>query len=141
MRARDALGVQKFAGAGSASRSEIQRCLSASDHDSITTSSGRAVSRADRGALGGSRLGRPLIDTAREAVQAALGRGKGSHARQSIDLFELAHAYGIRTKLNTIVTALSWEEDMSAFVRRVQPARWKIFQVLPVGGQNDGLVE
>jgi radical S-adenosyl methionine domain-containing protein 2 len=39
------------------------------------------------------------------------------------------------------VTALSWEEDMSAFVRRVQPARWKVFQVLPVGGQNDGLVE
>lgn len=30
---------------------------------------------------------------------------------------------------------------MSAFVRRVQPARWKVFQVLPVGGQNDGLVE
>ncbi len=81
------------------------------------------------------------VDTAREDVQAALGRGKGSHVRQSIGLFDLAHAYGIRTKLNTVVTALSWEEDMSSFVRRVQPARWKVFQVLPLAGQNDGLVE
>ena len=30
---------------------------------------------------------------------------------------------------------------MSEFVRRVQPERWKVFQVLPVGGQNDGAVD
>jgi hypothetical protein len=30
---------------------------------------------------------------------------------------------------------------MSEFVRRVRPARWKVFQVLPVTKQNDGSVE
>jgi radical S-adenosyl methionine domain-containing protein 2 len=30
---------------------------------------------------------------------------------------------------------------MSEFVRQVQPERWKVFQVLPVGGQNDGAVD
>jgi len=30
---------------------------------------------------------------------------------------------------------------MSEFVRQVRPERWKIFQVLAIKGQNDGLVE
>ena len=44
-------------------------------------------------------------------------------------------------KLNTVVTSLTAHEDMSDFVRAVAPERWKIFQVLPVEGQNDGSVE
>ncbi len=44
-------------------------------------------------------------------------------------------------KLNTVVTALNCREDMSAFVLRFQPERWKVFQVLPMAGQNDGDVE
>jgi hypothetical protein len=39
------------------------------------------------------------------------------------------------------VPLLNWREDMSEFVRQVQPERWKVFQVLPVGGQNDGAVD
>ncbi|MBA3546792.1 MAG: hypothetical protein H0T76_09945 [Nannocystis sp.] len=50
-------------------------------------------------------------------------------------------ARGLRLKLNTVVTALNWREDMSEFVRRVAPERWKVFQVLPIGGQNDGAVD
>ena len=81
------------------------------------------------------------VDSADEAVQAALGRGTGGHVARS-----RAHAHGIRArglrlKLNTVVTALNWREDMSEFVRQVQPERWKVFQVLPVGGQNDGAVD
>ena len=36
---------------------------------------------------------------------------------------------------------VNWREDMSAFVRRVQPERWKVFQVFPIGGQNDDAVD
>lgn len=36
---------------------------------------------------------------------------------------------------------MNYLEDMSAMVRRVRPERWKVFQVLPVSGQNDGSVE
>jgi len=81
------------------------------------------------------------VDSAREDVQAALGRGRGDHVRRSVDLFDLVRMHGLRAKLNTVVTALNWEEDMSAFVRRVRPERWKVFQVLPIAGQNDGRVE
>ncbi len=81
------------------------------------------------------------VDSADEAVQAALGRGTGGHIARSLVHADEIRARGLRLKLNTVVTALNWREDMSGFVRRVQPERWKVFQVLPVGGQNDGAVE
>jgi radical S-adenosyl methionine domain-containing protein 2 len=81
------------------------------------------------------------VDSAREDVQVALGRGRGDHVRRSVDLFDLVRGHGLRAKLNTVVTALNWEEDMSALVRRVHPERWKVFQVLPIEGQNSGRVE
>ncbi|WP_066425088.1 viperin family antiviral radical SAM protein [Anabaena sp. 4-3] len=81
------------------------------------------------------------VDSASEEIQKHLGRGNGNHVLQSIDLFDKLHQYGIRVKLNTVVTRLNFQEDMSSFVRRVRPERWKIFQVLPVNGQNDGSVE
>lgn len=81
------------------------------------------------------------VDSGNEHTQAALGRGRGDHVQRSIELFDLLHRSRIRVKLNTVVTALNWQEDMSAFVLRVRPERWKIFQVLPIEGQNDGKVE
>lgn len=81
------------------------------------------------------------IDSAREEVQQALGRGKGDYVSRSVRLLKRAKALGIGTKLNTVVTALTWDEDMSSLIREARPERWKAFQVLPVQGQNDGRVE
>jgi radical S-adenosyl methionine domain-containing protein 2 len=81
------------------------------------------------------------VDSADEAVQKALGRGKGNHVAHSIELAYLIRDLGIRLKLNTVVTALNWQEDMAWFVRRLQPARWKAFQVLRVEDENAGRVE
>jgi radical S-adenosyl methionine domain-containing protein 2 len=81
------------------------------------------------------------VDSADEEVQRRLGRGDGSYVAAAIAHFARLHALGIRTKLNTVVTALNWREDMSSLVRRVHPERWKVFQVLPIAGQNDGRVE
>ncbi|HEY2028486.1 MAG TPA: viperin family antiviral radical SAM protein [Myxococcales bacterium] len=81
------------------------------------------------------------VDSADEEVQKQLGRGAGRYVRDSISLFDYVRQRGIRTKLNTVVTRLNWEEDLSALVRRVSPERWKVFQVLAVNGQNDGSVE
>jgi radical S-adenosyl methionine domain-containing protein 2 len=81
------------------------------------------------------------VDSASEATQAALGRGRGDHVARAVEHFQRLHELGIRVKLNTVVTALNWSEDMSDFVLRVQPERWKVFQVLPVEGQNSGRVE
>lgn len=81
------------------------------------------------------------VDSAREDVQRELGRGGGDYVRRSIELFDLARERNIIVKLNTVVTALSWEEDMTDFVRRVRPKRWKVFQVTAIDGQNNGRVE
>jgi radical S-adenosyl methionine domain-containing protein 2 len=79
------------------------------------------------------------VDSCDEARSQQLGRGTGDHIRRSIELAALARQHGIRIKLNTVVTALNQDEDMSALVRRIQPERWKVFQVLAVAGQNDGV--
>lgn len=79
------------------------------------------------------------VDSCDEATSQRLGRGQGDHIERSIELAELARQHEIRIKLNTVVTALSHHEDMTALVRRFRPERWKIFQVLPIAGQNDGI--
>lgn len=81
------------------------------------------------------------VDSAQEEVEQRLGRGRSGHVARAVALASLAHRLGIRVKLNTVVTALNWQEDMGELVRAVCPARWKVFQVLAVQGQNDGGVE
>ncbi len=81
------------------------------------------------------------VDSANEQVQARLGRGHGEHVRKTLALAEQAHARGLAVKLNTVVTRLTWQEDQSELVERLRPARWKVFQVLYVEGQNDGSVD
>lgn len=81
------------------------------------------------------------VDSSVEETQAKLGRGKGRYVADSMELFDLLREAGIRAKLNTVVTRLNWQEDMSRFILRTRPERWKIFQVLPVDGQNNGRVD
>lgn len=81
------------------------------------------------------------VDSGKEDVQRALGRGRGRHVANSVRLAGRCRGLGLRVKLNSVVTALTWNEDMSALVRAMRPERWKVFQVLPVLGQNDGSVE
>ncbi|HET9625688.1 MAG TPA: viperin family antiviral radical SAM protein [Kofleriaceae bacterium] len=79
------------------------------------------------------------IDSCDEATSRQLGRGTGEHIARSIELADLARGRGIRLKLNTVVTARNHHEDMTDLVRRIGPERWKVFQVLPIRGQNDGI--
>lgn len=81
------------------------------------------------------------VDSADEHTQAELGRGRGGHVERSRVHAARIHGLGIRLKLNSVVTALNWREDMRSFVRELRPARWKVFQVLAIDGQNDGSVE
>ena len=81
------------------------------------------------------------VDTGNEAVQSALGRGHGDHVARAIDHARRCRELRIRVKLNTVVTALTVDEDMSDLVRRMAPLRWKVFQALPISGQNDGSIE
>ncbi|NHM04084.1 viperin family antiviral radical SAM protein [Flavobacterium celericrescens] len=46
-------------------------------------------------------------------------------------------SYGYKLKINTVVSAENYNEKLIDFIEYAQPSRWKIFQVLPITGQND----
>ncbi len=50
---------------------------------------------------------------------------------------DLLRQYDIRFKVNTVVSSVNWQEDLTGFIAQVRPERWKLLQVLPVMGQND----
>ena len=54
-----------------------------------------------------------------------------------LQIVNLVKARGIRLKINTVVSADNYDDDLTGFVREARPERWKIFQALPVAGQND----
>jgi radical S-adenosyl methionine domain-containing protein 2 len=81
------------------------------------------------------------VDSGNEMTQQRLGRGSGDHVARSMAMADLIHGLGIGLKLNTVVTSLNWEEDMSWLVRRMGPQRWKAFQVLKIEDENLGRVE
>lgn len=55
-----------------------------------------------------------------------------------LDIIGKIKRHGIRLKINTVVNSVNWEEDLTPFIELAKPERWKLFQVLPVKGQNDG---
>ncbi len=56
-------------------------------------------------------------------------------------VIEHIHQLGFRLKINTVVSSVNYLEDMAAFIQQSKPERWKLFQVLPIQGQNDACVD
>ena len=77
-------------------------------------------------------------DSQFDDVNKLIGRGKGGQAQQVIKVANMCRKYGVKFKLNTVVNAYNKDEDMTAFVKEVNPMRWKVFQVLPLEGENTG---
>ena len=80
-------------------------------------------------------------DSYREGTEKTLGRGTGKHVAQTIRLAKQARSQGVQVKLCTVVTALNCDENLTPLVRAVKPVRWKMFQVLPIVGENDETVK
>ena len=80
------------------------------------------------------------IDSQYEDVQQTLGRGNGNHIAQTINNGKLLTDFNIKLKLNSVITQLNYRDDMREFIDSFSPERWKAFQVLPVGGQNDDTI-
>ena len=89
------------------------------------------------------------IDASNDDLHAEIGRGLRSDLARasSHHLVEAKAAWGrcssrgIRMKLNTVVCQANLHDDMTDLVLELRPERWKIFEVLPVEGQNDGDVD
>lgn len=81
------------------------------------------------------------IDSICADTNTTSGRALGSKQAITKDeyslLIEQARKHGLRIKINTVVHQLNWQEPLWEFMEEVKPERWKIFQVLPVNGQND----
>ena len=77
------------------------------------------------------------VDSSNEETQYKLGRGSGSHIQKIKEIVKDIHIAGINLKINTVVTSLNREEEMFELINELSPRRWKVFQVLPVNGQND----
>ena len=68
-----------------------------------------------------------------------IGRGrKGDNVKKLFELRELCKEYSIKFKLNTVVCSYNKDENMVENIKKLDPYRWKVFQVLLVKGENEG---
>jgi radical S-adenosyl methionine domain-containing protein 2 len=89
------------------------------------------------------------IDASNDEMHALMGRGlKGEiaagvsrHLERSKEVWQIARGLGYGLKLNTVVTSVNLDDDMSELIGFLKPHRWKVFRVLRIKGENDGRVE
>lgn len=82
-------------------------------------------------------------DSLSEKTNVKIGRGYGNHVeivRRAFDRIDRL-APTCHKKLNTVVMRHNKDEDFSAFVRRHGIFRWKVFKVLRIEGENDGVYD
>ncbi len=80
------------------------------------------------------------IDSANLETSRLIGRKTQDGPMSADDYRRIADAVkqrGIRLKVNTVVSRANCAEDITAFIKAIHPERWKVFQALPVRGQND----
>ncbi len=77
------------------------------------------------------------IDSSSEETEKLLGRGWGSHVKHTKEVTSWAHKLGIKLKINTVVTRYNLYEDLKPLYRELRPHRIKVFQFLPIRGEND----
>jgi len=81
------------------------------------------------------------IDSFNERTNQAIGRcrpdGSAIIAEAYLARVGWVKERGIGLKVNTVVNAHNWRENMTPFVLKARPDRWKVLQVTPIAGQND----
>ena len=55
-----------------------------------------------------------------------------------LQLSKICHDMNILFKVNTVVTQVNKNEILSPFINELNPARWKIFQLLEIKNENQG---
>ena len=77
-------------------------------------------------------------DSIDEEINKKIGRGHGNHLQFVRNAAKWCKQYDVKFKLNTVVNRFNCHTDMSSIIAEIQPMRWKIFQVLPLDGENRG---
>lgn len=76
-------------------------------------------------------------DSFNEEVNVKIGRGKGAHIQNLMRLKQLCLEHSIKFKINTVVNKYNFFEDMNEEISRLDPFRWKCFQVLVLEDENN----
>lgn len=77
-------------------------------------------------------------DSIDEEINQKIGRGKGNHILHVTRAAELCEKYNVIFKINTVVNRYNAHTKMTDFINQLHLQRWKIFQVLPLEGENIG---
>lgn len=80
------------------------------------------------------------VDTSLTETNVAIGRcckDKTISTKQLIRLTQAIHRNGIKLKINTVVSKLNMNEDMTELYKRLKPDRLKLLQMEIVDGVND----
>jgi radical S-adenosyl methionine domain-containing protein 2 len=81
------------------------------------------------------------IDSGSDEIEARLGRGCGNHVMHCTEVARIIREAGIRLKMNTTITSLTYGENMIPLVGSIKPERWKVLQMLHIRGENDDAIE
>lgn len=85
------------------------------------------------------------IDSINDETNVETGRAIAGKMPLSIEyykaLVKLIKEYGYGLKINTVVSSKNHGEDLTEIIEYAKPKRWKIFQVLPIEGQNDHKID
>lgn len=76
------------------------------------------------------------VDSLNEETNIKIGR-VSSKNHSTTELLRLICDLGYKLKINTVVNAFNWQEDLSPMLTTYKPDRWKVFQTLRVEGQNE----
>ncbi|MDP3270077.1 MAG: viperin family antiviral radical SAM protein [Legionella sp.] len=77
------------------------------------------------------------IDSFDENTLRALGRVSKGNTLNYLEIVPLIHALNSKLKINTVISKLNWLENMTDNLSTMKIDRWKVFQFLPVIGEND----
>ena len=76
-------------------------------------------------------------DSFNEETNKKIGRGTGKNVEKLFEISRLCEKYNIKFKLNSVICSLNFQEDMNENIIKLNPFRWKCFQVLLVEGENE----
>lgn len=65
-------------------------------------------------------------------------KAKNKHLDRVLKVRKMCDEQNIIFKMNTVVCKLNYQEDMTEYVRKLNPKRWKCFQVLILEDENSG---
>lgn len=80
------------------------------------------------------------IDSFNRETLRALGRVSKGNTLDYHEIVQQVHSLDSKLKINTVISQLNWQENMLDDMRLMKVDRWKVFQFLPVTGENDHAV-